>query len=107
MYFSDGFRFVTYKTNREQNFVSYNISVDKDEIARLATIAHGKALAKLRKKGVHIYTKEELVEKEKESAALRVESRPLPPGGWLCTCGRTHQPYESSCVCGVKKQDIK
>lgn len=28
-------------------------------------------------------------------------------GGWQCSCGRNHPVYESSCICGVRKSDIK
>ena len=28
-------------------------------------------------------------------------------GGWTCTCGRNHAAYESSCVCGVTKAEIR
>ena len=27
--------------------------------------------------------------------------------GWRCACGRVHQNYETSCVCGVTKQQMK
>lgn len=27
-------------------------------------------------------------------------------GSWQCTCGRKHQKYESSCICGTSKWDI-
>lgn len=29
---------------------------------------------------------------------------PVPDGGWRCICGRAHQPYESSCACGLSKR---
>ena len=28
-------------------------------------------------------------------------------GEWMCTCGRNHKDYESSCVCGVTKHEAK
>ena len=28
-------------------------------------------------------------------------------GEWKCTCGRIHQNYETSCVCGVTKAEVK
>lgn len=33
-------------------------------------------------------------------------SSPVSDGIWICTCGRTHQKYETSCVCGVSKRDL-
>lgn len=30
-----------------------------------------------------------------------------PAGGWVCTCGRAHQNYEGTCVCGVTKHEAK
>ncbi len=44
--FSDGFTFVTFKTNREDHVMSYKISTDQNEIARLAMAAHEKAYQK-------------------------------------------------------------
>lgn len=47
--FSDGFIFTTHKTNREDKFFSYNISVDNElamEIAQRALNAHAKAYMK-------------------------------------------------------------
>lgn len=32
---------------------------------------------------------------------------PLVAGGWVCVCGRTHMPYETSCVCGKTKAEAK
>lgn len=29
------------------------------------------------------------------------------PGGWTCTCGRKHQNYETSCICGVTKASLQ
>ena len=29
------------------------------------------------------------------------------PGSWTCTCGRKHQSYETSCICGVTKASLK
>lgn len=25
---------------------------------------------------------------------------------WKCTCGKIHQPYESSCICGKTKREV-
>lgn len=44
--FSDGFKFITHKTNREDNFFTYQISVDTEEILENATKAHDRALKK-------------------------------------------------------------
>lgn len=41
-----------------------------------------------------------------ESPSYHSVSAPKP-GTWSCTCGRTHQNYESSCICGVKKVSLK
>ena len=30
-----------------------------------------------------------------------------PPGGWKCTCGRSHAAYESSCACGRSKTEVQ
>ena len=32
---------------------------------------------------------------------------PLVEGGWICSCGKTHMPYETSCVCGKTKAEAK
>ena len=50
--FSDGFYYITHKTHRENHFLSYTISVDKelsDEIIETAIEAHKKELIKLAK----------------------------------------------------------
>ena len=28
-------------------------------------------------------------------------------GEWVCTCGKVHKDFESSCVCGVTKREAK
>ena len=33
--------------------------------------------------------------------------RQMPSGGWACDCGRVHNAYESSCVCGKTKYTIR
>ena len=33
-------------------------------------------------------------------------NQPKPVGGWTCTCGRQHQGYETSCICGVTKASL-
>ena len=40
-------------------------------------------------------------------AQARPASVAPPAGGWVCTCGRTHQNYEGTCICGVTKHDAK
>ncbi len=48
--FSDGFVFTTTKTNREENFFTYTISIDKEllsKIVELATKSHRKAIEKI------------------------------------------------------------
>ena len=45
--FSDGFTFVTHKTNRENHFGSYTISVNRMEIAEMAKAAHAEAVSKM------------------------------------------------------------
>ena len=40
------------------------------------------------------------------AARTTVSASAAAPGTWTCTCGRTHPPYVSSCVCGVSKKDI-
>ena len=32
-------------------------------------------------------------------------ARPAPGNGWICSCGRSHPAYESSCACGKSKHD--
>lgn len=52
--FSDGFYFVTHKTNRTNNFLTYNISIDEalaQEIVKKAVSAHQEALLKQSKQG--------------------------------------------------------
>ena len=44
--FSDGFEFITHKTNREDNIFTYEISVDTEQIIENAMKAHGRALKK-------------------------------------------------------------
>ena len=44
--FSDGFVFITHKTNREDNLFTYQISVDTDEILESAIKAHDRAIKK-------------------------------------------------------------
>lgn len=44
--FTDGFRFVTHRTDRTQHFMTYDISVDKAEVIALAMEAHKKAVEK-------------------------------------------------------------
>ena len=47
VWFSDGFYFITHKTNREDNFLSYEISVDEDLMEEIITKAckrHDKAV---------------------------------------------------------------
>ena len=34
-------------------------------------------------------------------------SSPAPANGWRCSCGRDHANYESSCVCGVTKWQMR
>ena len=48
--FSDGFRFVTHRTNKVQHLMSYDISIDINEITTLAIEAHQKAVEKELKK---------------------------------------------------------
>jgi hypothetical protein len=40
------------------------------------------------------------------AARTTVSASAAAPGNWTCSCGRTHPPYVSSCVCGVSKKDI-
>ena len=40
------------------------------------------------------------IEKNLPSATVNAD------GSWRCTCGRNHQRYESSCICGTSKWDI-
>ena len=44
--FSDGFRFITHRTKRKQHYMSYEISIDKNEILMRAISAHEQALEK-------------------------------------------------------------
>ena len=49
IYFSDGFMFTTHKTNRENGFFTYNISIDKkmlNEIINEAIRLHEKEVSK-------------------------------------------------------------
>lgn len=36
-----------------------------------------------------------------------VKEMPLSEGGWKCECGRVHQKYETSCICGKTKNESK
>lgn len=47
---SDGFEFVTFKTNREDHGMSYRIAIDKDEIIESALAVHEKAYHKIHTK---------------------------------------------------------
>ena len=49
--FSDGFYFVTHKTERDSGFMTYRISIDRNKITELATQAHQKAVEKKLKHG--------------------------------------------------------
>ena len=40
-------------------------------------------------------------------AQARIVPAVAPANGWVCTCGRTHQNYEGTCVCGVTKHEAK
>lgn len=104
VYFSDGFWFVTYKTNREQHMLGYTISTNKTEAERMATVAHSAAIAKLVKAGK--------LPAEAGSASPTAVAAPgetikkeasVPPGYWRCTCGRTNSGDKNTCFCGVKK----
>ena len=44
--FSDGFRFVTHRTDRDERFFTYSISLNKEEILRCAMNAHKEAVEK-------------------------------------------------------------
>ena len=100
--FSDGFIYVTFKTQRKDSLFQYRISVDSEEIAQDAMEAHATELIKLKQKGYYV------CETYEEMVKLDASKRYKPFGeGWQCTCGRTHQSYESSCVCGVKKAEVK
>ena len=103
VYFDDGFRFVTFKTDRNDKFLSYDISVSKSEVIRLAEAAHEKEIDKLKKKGKTVYTKANL---DAKVHAIQ-KSVPMPQGGWQCSCGRNHQAYETSCICGMTKAKAK
>ena len=48
--FSDGFQFVTYRTNREDRAFGCEISVDAGEITMYAHRAHGRAFSKQEKR---------------------------------------------------------
>ena len=39
-------------------------------------------------------------------ATKSISAQPSAPGTWICTCGRNHPKYISSCVCGISKSDI-
>ena len=47
--FSDGFTFVTHKTNREDGFLTYQIAINGEEILENAKKAHERALKKQQK----------------------------------------------------------
>lgn len=53
VFFSDGFRFITHKTNREEGFFTYQISIDeslKQEIVEKAMRLHLKAVERISKR---------------------------------------------------------
>lgn len=86
--FTDGFYFVTHRTNRENHFMSYQISVDAEEILRLALEAHSKAvekkLAKQSKQklpahGAATETIEENPPKDEEVVKQEKEKSAVPP----------------------------
>lgn len=50
--------------------------------------------------------REKPVELHKKSVEKIPAPSVIPPGHWLCSCGRVHPVYVSSCVCGVNKSDF-
>jgi hypothetical protein len=104
VYFSDGFWFVTYKTNREQHMLSYTISTNKAEAERMATVAHSAAIAKLVKAGKLPADAGSASPAPGTAAGENAKKEAsVPPGYWRCTCGRTNPGDKNTCFCGVKK----
>ena len=101
--FVDGFTYVTFSTRRSSGVFQYTISVDKRAIAQAAIKAHTRAINKLKKKGYSVCA----TQAERSQFILEENNKILPNGGWRCSCGRVNQSFASSCVCGVKKYDIK
>lgn len=104
--FSDGYRYRSYKSKREDDIASqfttihkYTLSVELDtkmEICEDATEAHNKAVRKKLK-----------LPKEKEEDLVDFNASPehqINPTKWVCTCGRVNAHYTSTCVCGVNKR---
>ena len=60
----------------------------------------------LKKQAAGEKTNDEAIVRAIAPKAPVLNSKPVP-GGWKCTCGRNHADYESSCVCGVTKREIK
>ena len=110
--FSDGFSFTTHQTGRKEHFGYYTISVSEEEISAIAKRAHRSALEELEAKGEKIYTVNDLKEYDPVRVALENqkianEAEIVLDGGWRCFCGRVHQKFESSCVCGKTKAECK
>ena len=60
----------------------------------------------LKKQAAGEQTNDEAITRIIAPKAPVLTNKPVP-GGWKCTCGRNHADYESSCVCGVTKREIK
>ena len=48
------------------------------------------------------YQRESIIRKPSEPA-----NEAPPPGGWKCICGKAHAAFESSCVCGRSKIEVR
>lgn len=42
----------------------------------------------------------------KRSPSENSDNGELPPGVWLCNCGRKNSAYVSTCYCGLSKRDV-
>lgn len=100
--FDDGFKFITYETERKNSLKSYRISVNSEKLFNLAMETHSNEISRLREQGKRIYTAEESAKAWKERKTVKNQ-----PNTWECSCGRIHKDYEGSCVCGASKPPEK
>ena len=107
--YSDGFRYLTYKTDRVDYLMRnrYTISVIEQEIIAIADEAHWEALEKMELKGKCKLTKRRDNDEDNSIYVSKKKQQAVASQKWVCTCGREHSDFESSCVCGVTKAEAK
>ena len=56
---------------------------------------------------VHVIRHKETYTEKPSIIRSVAPTTPVTPSTWVCTCGKVHQDYESSCICGVTKREAK